>query len=193
MIEPHTEGRGQSRDRRHAVRGAAAAVAALLALGACFASSPVNQPAGTPVPTPQASLSTQVAGTLSLAREALARAGLQLNAPIQPYRPAEPAGLALVQRAVFQESLADPDQGYVVVYDLPDAATATERGRELAAFLGSGFGQTNYPLDAQFAVSQVGGTLLFTWWSANRASNDALAEAGFKAVASVGQPIPVVK
>jgi hypothetical protein len=126
-------------------------------------------------------------------RDAVAQAGLQLNTPVIPYRPSEPAGLALAPRAVLQESVPDPDQGYVLVYDLQDPATAADRGRELAAYLGSGFGQTNYSLDAQFAISQVGGTLVFTWWSASRASNDAVAKAGFDAVASVGQPIPVVK
>lgn len=145
------------------------------------------------LPTPQASLSTQVEGTVAVVRQALAAAGLQLNPPIQPYRPSEPAGLATVPRAILQENLADPDQGYVVIYEFPDTATATDRGRELAAYLGSGFGQTNYPLDAQFAVNQVGGTIVFTWWTAERASNRALAEAGFNAVASVGQPIPVLK
>jgi hypothetical protein len=144
-------------------------------------------------PTPQASLSPQVDSTAALVRQALATAGLQLNPPVQPYRPSEPAGLAIVPRAIFQESVADPTQGYVVIYELPDVATATDRGKELAAYLGSGFGQTNYPLDAQFSIGQVGGTLVFTWWSKDRSSDDALAEAGFNAVASVGQPIPVIK
>lgn len=180
---------------RNGVRAACAGLAALLLFAGCFAPSGGDQPgpAGPSLPTPQVSLSTQVDGTVSLVRQALAQAGLQLNPPVTAYRPSEPAGLATSPRAVFQESVADPDQGYVLIYDLSDTATATDRGKELAAYLGSGFGQTNYPLDAQFAISQVGGTLVFTWWSASRSSNDALAEAAFSAVASVGQPIPVVK
>ncbi|MEA2621678.1 MAG: hypothetical protein QOH61_588 [Chloroflexota bacterium] len=172
-----------------------AAVGAVLALGACFAPGPADQPGpgGPTLPTPQASLSLQIQGTVALIREALRDAGLQLNPPIQPYRPSEPASLTTVPRAVLQESIPDLDQGFVVVYELTDAATATDRGKELAAYLGSGFGQTNFPLDAQFAIGQVGGTLVFTWWSAERASNRAVAEAGFNAVSSVGQPIPVIK
>jgi hypothetical protein len=165
------------------------------ALAGCMAPGPA-QPQGNggpALPTPQASLSLQVEGTAAVVRQALAQAGLQLNPPIQPYRPSEPAGLAMVPRAVLQENLADPDQGYVIIYEFPDVTTATDRGRELATYLGSGFGQTNYPLDAQFAITQVGGTIVFTWWSKERSSNDQLAEAGFNAVASVGQPIPVLK
>lgn len=170
-----------------------AGLAVLALLAGCFAAPPVQQAPGPDLPTPQASLSVQVDGTVSLLRQALAQAGLQLNTPSIAYRPSEPAGLATAPRAVFQESVADTDQGYVVVYDLQDTATATDRGKELAAYLGSGFGQTNYPLDAQFAISQVGGTIVFTWWSASRSSNDALAQSAFDAVAGVGQPIPVVK
>ena len=90
-------------------------------------------------------------------------------------------------------SLAEPDIGYVVVYDFPDQQTATARAQELASYLGSGFGQTNYPFDAQFAISQVGDTVVFTWWAPSRAVGDPQAEDAFNAVASVGQPVPVVK
>lgn len=180
---------------QNAGRATTAGLAAIFLLAGCFAPSSGDQagPAGPSLPTPQASLSSQVDGTVSLVRGALAVVGLQLNPPVVAYRPSEPAGLATAPRAVFQESVADADQGYVVIYDLQDTATATDRGKELAAYLGSGFGQTNYPLDAQFAISQVGGTIVFTWWSASRSSNAKLAEQGFDAVASVGQPIPVLK
>jgi hypothetical protein len=152
-----------------------------------------NNQAGPTLPTPLASLPAEVQGTLALIAQALTPIGLQLLPPTQPYRPSEPPGLVSAPRAIQRESLAEPDLGYVVVYDLPDQQTATARAQELAAYLASGFGQTNYPLDAQFAISQVGNTVVFTWWSPNRAGGDALAEDGFNAVASVGQPIPVTK
>ena len=182
------------------VRAAAAGLTAVLLLAGCFAPGGGDQPGppGPPLPTPQASLSAQVDGTVSLVRAALAKANLQLDTPVVPYRPSEPVGLAAAPRAILQVTLPgagamDPDQGYVMVYDLTSTAVATDRGQELAAYLGSGFGQTNYPLDAQFAISQVGGTIVFTWWSASRAADDALAQTAFDAVASVGQPIPVTK
>jgi hypothetical protein len=170
------------------------ALLAILLLGGCSA-NPAEQPAptGPPLPTTQASLSAQVSGTVALLRAALAGAGLQLQPATQPYRPSEPASLVQAPRAVFQESLSDPNAGFVVIYDLSDPAVATSRAREFAGYLGSGFGQTNYPFDAQFSIAQVGGTIVFTWWSPSVASNEQLAEAGFDAVASVGQAIPVTK
>jgi hypothetical protein len=139
------------------------------------------------------SLPAEVEGTLALIGQALAPVGLQLQPPTQAYRPSEPPGLVSAPRTIQRESLAEPDLGYVVVYDLPDQQTATARAQELASYLGSGFGQTNYPLDAQFAISQVGDTIIFTWWAPSRAAGDSQAEDGFNAVAGVGQPVPVTK
>jgi len=169
-------------------------VACVLLLAGCFGSLDTNGGApGPTLPTPQASLSAQVQATAGLVGQALASAGFTLVPPIAPYRPSEPDDLSQVPRANFQVSLGDPNSGFVVIYELPDAGTATARGRELAAYLGSGFGQTNYPLDAQFSIGQVGSTLVFTWWSGDRAPDRQRAQAAFDAVASVGQPIPILK
>lgn len=174
----------------------AAALAASLALAGCFAPAPANQPPenGTPLPTPVASLTTQLDGTVALVREALARANLQANPSPAPYRPSEPQSLVQVPRTVVQEqSFSNPNVGVAVIYDLASADAAAAAGQDFANYLQGGFGQTNYPLDAQFALSQVGGTLIFTWWSASRAPDDTIAEAGFNAVAGVGTPIPILK
>jgi hypothetical protein len=152
-----------------------------------------NIGAGPTLPTPMASLSAEVGGTFALIAQALAPVGLQLLPPTQPYRPSEPPGLVTAARAIQRQSLAEPDLGYVVVYDFPDSQTANARAHEMATYLASGFGQTNYPLDAQFAISQVGSTIVFTWWAPSRAGGDPLAERGFDAVASVGQPVRVTK
>jgi hypothetical protein len=177
-----------------------AVVAALLAslLAACGGASPDaggggGNGGGVVQPTPVPSLSAESAGTVSQLQTTLAAAGYRLDPPIAPYQAAEPASFASVPRAVYQISTPDPNGGFVVIYQFPDTGTAATRGHELASFLGSGFGQTNYPFDAQFAVSQVGGTLVFTWWSADRSSDDAAAQGAFDLVASVGQPIPVQK
>ena len=167
----------------------------LLALVVCACLGPAGAggPGGPTLPTPQASLSAQIQGTVSLINAALAQEGFRMDPPIAPYRPSEPADLTTAPRAVFQVSTADTAQGYVIVYELPDAATATARGHELASYLGGGFGQTNFPMDAQFSIGQVGATLIFTWWSRDLSSDKEAAEAAFDAVSSVGQPIPVVK
>jgi hypothetical protein len=171
------------------------ALAGIALLAGCMgpATPDVNNQAGPTVPTPMTSLPAEVQGTFALVGQALAPVGLQLQPPTQPYRPSEPADMVTAPRAIQRETLAEPDIGYVVVYDFPDQQTAAARAQELASYLGSGFGQTNYPFDAQFAISQVGDTVVFTWWAPSRAGGDPLAEDGFNAVASVGQPVPVTK
>jgi hypothetical protein len=171
----------------------AAVCAAILTLAACGGaqSDPAN--GGQPLPTPQQSTSTAVDGTIALLRDRLAGRGYQMFPPIAPYRPSEPASFTQAPRTVFQVSGADADQGYVVIYSFPTDAAASAAGTELASYMASGFGQTNFPLDAQFSVSQVGSTIVFTWYSGARASDPAAARGAFDAVAAVGQPFRVVK
>lgn len=197
-ITPGATHRRASRAARRASTRFGPSLAGLVAavlLAGCYGSfaGAGNGVAQTSLPTSQASLSAEVQGTVTLVQNALAAAGFAMTPSPSPYRPSEPADLVDAPRAVFQIDLADPDQGFVVIYDLPDAATAATRGQDLASYLGSGFGQTNYPNDAQFSIGQVGSTLIFTWWSGDRASDRQRAQTAFDAVASVGQPIPVTK
>ncbi len=177
------------------MRATALGLAAAILLGGCLGSSNTGNGggAGPTLPTPQASLSGLIQGTVAVLTSALAAAGFRLDPPVVPYRPSEPADLVGAPRAVFQTSIPDANQGYVVIYELPDPGTATIRGQEFASFLGSGFGQTNFPVDAQFSLSQVGSTLIFTWWSRALATDKVAAEAAFNAVRGVGQPITVTK
>lgn len=144
-------------------------------------------------PEPMASLSPAVARTVSQLEAALATAGYRLDPATRPFRPSEPASLMEAPRAVLRASLAEPDAGHMLVYDLGDAPTATVRAAELASYLGSGFGQANYPSDARFAVAIVGQTVVFAWWSPGRADDRAAVEAAFEAVDSVGEDVPVVR
>ena len=107
-----------------------------------------------------------------------------------PDRPAEIAGR---QPAGPRLGYQGPDQGYVLIYSFPTDAAAATAGAELARYVASGFGQTNYPTDAQFSVAQVGSTLVFTWYSGARANDPAAVRGAFDAIRSVGQPFPVVK
>ena len=149
--------------------------------------------AGIGMATPEASISPQVAATVTALRARLTPAGLAIDQVNQPYRPSEPPTLTGVRRAVFRCRLGDPDDGYVVIYETTDPTRAAALGREFADHVESGFGQTNYPLDAQFSLAQVGGTLVFTWWSRSRSSDPERARAAFEAVAAVGQPIEIRK
>jgi hypothetical protein len=150
-------------------------------------------PGGPPLPTPQASLSAEVAATVALVRSTLADAGYQLVPPRLAYRPSEPAVLTQVPRAVIQVSSVDPDTGFVVVYELPDEAAASAAATELAAYLGSGLGQSNFPTDAQFSVAQVGSTIVFTWWSRDRSGDPAAAQGAYDVIRTIGRQVPVLK
>jgi histidine triad (HIT) family protein len=177
------------------LRRASATVLLVTALGAaaCGRSLTPDADPGPPLPTPQASLSASIAATVAELRVALATAGFQLFPPQVPYRPSEPAGLTQTPRALLQASTADPAQGYVLVYGLADDAAAEAAARELASYLGSGFGQTNFPTDAQFHVAHRRDTVVFTWWSRERSADAASAEAAYDAISSVGTEEPVVK
>jgi hypothetical protein len=96
-------------------------------------------------------------------------------------------------RVVLRADLADPEDGYVVIYDASDAAEAERWAQEFAVYLGSGFGQANFTPDTQFSVAVRDDAVIFTSWSPGRSSDAAQAEALFDAVASVGSPVVVVK
>lgn len=193
---------GLSRARRPARRAAgwpAAALAVLLLVAACGppgGGSPAPRtPAGTAdeLATPMASLTPVVAGTFGALRNVLAPAGYRVDVLARPYRPAEPLELSRVPRAVLQVDVADPDGGFVVIYEFADSAMARQQGETFARYLGSGFGQTNFPLDAQFAVQQVGPTIVFSWWSRELSAEPERAQGAFDLISAFGQPIEVRK
>jgi hypothetical protein len=165
-------------------------VAAVLAAG-CGGSQVQDTPR--PLATPVASLGSALAATSRLISDALGAAGYRVGPPVVPYRPSEPASLTQVPRTVLQAQVGDPDLGYVVIYQLADSAEAGVRATELAGYLGSGFGQTNFPVDAQFSVAQADSTVIMTWWSRERADDDDAAQGAFDVIRAIGQQYPVVK
>ena len=124
---------------------------------------------------------------------AVVTVGHRLDAPMAAYRTSEPTALLQAPRVVLRADLADPDDGFVVVYDASGAEQAGTWGRELAAYLGSGFGQANFTPDTQFSVAVRDDAVIFTSWSPGRSSDAASAQAVFDAVAGVGDPIEVIK
>lgn len=177
---------------RHA-RAIAAVVCIALVLVSCGGTTPDTNGQAPPLPTPMASHSAAVDGTVALVTQALAAVGRQVFPATAPYRPSEPSSLTQVPREVLQISSPDAGQGFVVIYELPTTAAATAAGQELASYLGSGFGQTNFPVDAQFSVAQVGSTIVFTWYSGATSSDATAAQAAFEAVHAVGSPFRIVK
>lgn len=174
-------------------RPALAGVAALMLLGGCGGLFTARSDPGPALPTPQASLSTAIATTAAALTTALGDAGIPLFPPTAPARPSEPESLTQIPRAILQAGIGDPNTGYVVIYQLADDNAATAAGAELAGYLSSGFGQTNFPVDTQFHVATLGPTVILTWWSREKASDDELAENAFDAIATVGTEVPVIK
>jgi hypothetical protein len=145
------------------------------------------------VPTPLLSLTPALSATAGLLRGALAGAGLRLEQTRTPVRPSEPASLVMTPRAALRAELADPDEGFVIVYDLADAAEAQARAEELAAYLESGFGQSNFTADTRFSVAVVGATVVFAWWTPSHSSDTESGQAAFDAVSTVGVPVEVAR
>ncbi|CAN5145534.1 hypothetical protein BH24CHL7_BH24CHL7_00610 [soil metagenome] len=140
-----------------------------------------------------ASLSPQLQAASATVQRRLGAAGFRLEHAVRPFRTGEPASLQFTPRALFRVMLSDPDSGWVVLYDLGTPERAAQAGRDFAAYLGGGFGQTNFPTDAQFAVNQLEGTLLFSWYSRERSGDPEQAQAAFEEIRRVGQPFPVVR
>ena len=96
---------------------------------------------------------------------ALGNIAVQFGNATQPYRPAESPRLRDAPRTVYQVVLPDqPDAGYVVVYEFPDAAAAVDAGNEEAGYLGTGNGRVQFPFGTRHVLRELGPTLiLFSW------------------------------
>lgn len=172
----------------------AVAAVAMLVSAACTSSDrPTIQADEVPLPTPMRSFGASVAATVRQLEEALVPEGTRLGVAAGAYRPSEPPSLLQLPRVVLRADLADTDDGFVVVYQAPDRASALTRSQELADYLGSGFGQTNYPADTQFSVGVLDDTIIFTTWSSRRSDDPERAASVFDAIADVGEPVAVNK
>jgi hypothetical protein len=179
---------------RPVARWLALALVTILVVAACASTDRPSVQADTVVlPTPLQSFDRSLSATIEELEVAVAALDRRIAVEQRPYRPSEPQSLLLMPRAVLRADLADPDDGFVVVYDTADAREAAVQGRELADYLGSGFGQTNFAVDTQFSVRTVGDTIVFTTWSRRRSSDPDQAEAVFDVIATVGEEIEVLK
>jgi len=107
-------------------------------------------------------------------------------------RPAEGPLLAAAPRGVYQVLLPkDPQKGFIVVYEFPDAARAAAAATEQQAYLGTGPGRVQRPQGTVTVIRQVGSTVvLYDWLPA--ASQDPSA-AGIQTALEtlgIGYPVP---
>lgn len=184
-----TVGTGRS---RRLILGVALAVACA-GCSAAPATTPPPPNGSVAIVPPEAGLSAAEATSVTLLRRSLATGGFQLSPVSQPVQPAVPVMFATVPVVVYRVELADPDQGFVLIYDFPAPSAAAAGAAALAGFVGSGFGETTYPGDAVFSVAWLGADVIFTWWSPSRASDPAVTQAAMGLVAVVGTAVPVTR
>jgi len=114
---------------------------------------------------PDRTVSPAVDLTRSTLASALASEGLALTDAQVPFRPPEGLRLTDAPRAVYQVVLPEaPDDGFIVVYELPDPDRANQAANEQAQYLASGPGRVQSSLDAVDVIRVVGSTVvLYTW------------------------------
>ena len=170
----------------------------VLALGAVVAAcSPISSGGGPAITYPPSSAVPEVADTpaIDLAVAELVRAlgdqGLTMQDPQRPYRPAEGPALSGTPRVVYQVVLPDdPTHGYLVIYDLPDAARAAAAGADQAAYLGTGPGRVQTPIGTRHVIRQLGSTVILYSWNPD-GTRDERTPRIQDALETVGVGIPV--
>lgn len=171
----------------------AIALVAILGLifGIVLIASQVLGPASPPAAVTAPPAGGAASATVDHVIQVLGSQRLQAARTQRPYRPPETVALSRVPRDVLQVVLpADPDHGFVVVYELPTEATAEDVGREYAAYIASGPGRVQFPTDARFTLRRVGQTLVFFAWSPANWPDPRSAEIA-TVLDTIGEAIPV--
>ncbi len=169
------------------------ALAGCMPLASSTVSSTVSSAAAPPLVS-QPPASAVVARTAAALEGAYRQAGFAFIPARRPYRPSEPPALILAPRSVYQVVLPkDPGSGYVVIYQAADPAAAQSLATAMQRYLGSGFGETNFPTDARFAVQAYDATVVFGWYSPGASADPAAAAAALRVLRSFGEPFPVVR
>jgi hypothetical protein len=144
----------------------AIAVMAGLIVGACSGSGtaapqpPVEQSLG-----PTRTVGPAVAQTRADLVRVLGTRNLVLQDSQAPFRPPEDARFTTTPRALYQVILPDaPSEGFIVVYEFADAASASEAATAQAAYLASGPVKVQSPLGARHVLRLDGSTVVLYSW-----------------------------
>ncbi len=179
-------------------RGRVVAFALAASLGVASCGIGANEtPASLPVPSvgPATGVTGSVAqtrGEIATALASISSIAIQFGDASRPYRPPESSRLRSAPRAVFQVVMANqPDAGFIVVYEFPDAAAAVDAGNEEAGYLGTGPARVQLPRDAQHVLRQVGPTLIvYTWSPSDAPDRTAEVVAGVLGTLGIGFSVP---
>jgi len=114
---------------------------------------------------PAMTVSPAVGQTRAELVRVLAASSLVLTDTQSPVRPAESALLVDAPRAVFQVILpADPNRGFIVVYEFSDSSRAADAAAEEQRYLATGPGRVQTPEGTVHVLRQVGSTVVLYDW-----------------------------
>ena len=180
--------------RLRSVGAAVAFAAGTLLVAAC---APAGGPA---VPSPGGGLPTQgptrsagpaVAQTRAELVRVLGTKNLVLQDSQAPFRPPENAQFTTAPRALYQVLLPQaPQEGFIVVYEFPDAGRASEAATGQAAYLATGPAKVQSAFGARHIIRLVGPTVVLYSWVPEGAE-DPLQPDIQSALETLGTGVPV--
>ena len=150
-------------------------------------------------------LATFPAGTIGPARTAGAAAAqtrielvrvlgernLVLRDTEAPFRPPEDVTFTTTPRAIYQVVLPDaPTEGFIVVYEFPDATAAAEAAADQAAYLASGPARVQSAFGSRHVMRLVGSTVVLYSWVPEGASDERHPEIQ-PALETLGSGVPI--
>lgn len=178
--------------------GAAPAAALAAVLGAALLAACAGpQGSGPVLPTiPSAAPDQSSPGPVGeRAREvlfdALGEQRLVVERATRPFRAPESEALVGAPRTVYAVTLpADPDRGFISVYEFADDAAAASAAQAQARWLASGPGRVQAPLGTEHVIRRVGAAVVtFSWLPA--AAEDPATPRIAEALRSIGTAVEV--
>jgi hypothetical protein len=162
---------------RGARTGAAVlAAAAVLALGLA-ACAPGDGPTLATFPAgslgPEGTAGQAAAQTRIELVRVLGERNLVLRDTEAPFRPPENVTFTTTPRAIYQVVLPNaPTEGFIVVYEFPDATAAAEAAADQAAYLASGPARVQSAFGSRHIMRLVGSTVVLYSWVPEGASDE---------------------
>ena len=148
---------------RRAILAGVLVIAAVALAGCANLDAPPTAAPATPVGSPAAGPGAVAARAAVF--EALGQSNLIVADSATPFRPPEAAPLAAAPRNVYQVTLPkDPDEGFIVVYELPSDAAASAAAEAQREYLASGPGRVQSPPGTDHVIQQLGPALIVYDW-----------------------------
>jgi len=177
--------------RRRCTTVLAVVAGAAVIVAGCGANGVPSQADVVPSAVPTRTVTPTVNQTRAVLVTALGGQNLILTDSQAAVRPAEAPLFAAAPRALYQVTLpADPDKGFILVYEFPDPARAATAATEQQAYLATGPGRVQTPQGTVSMIRQVGSTVVYYQWLPG-AAKDQSALGIQTALESLGIDFPV--